>query len=174
MITDAWLFRFLIVSGIGFLLSLVVHIMALADVPIPGGITVFVLHIGAILIWIPAENLSYQGEESWLKYVWNRTNKPQWGWSEILKHNPRWMKWVLNGLTFYAVFNFLIAFMEWPARSKIKTKSGDPVPALVVRAFSGHWMAFYGAAYAFLYSRLHMPKTGEDSPTDGEEDRETE
>jgi len=35
--------------------------------------------------------------------------------------------------------------------------TGDAPPS-VVRGFSGHWMIFYGAAFAVLYSRIHAPE----------------
>ncbi len=47
------LYPFMVLAAIGLLLSLGVHIMTLALLPIPGGGTVWALHIGIFVVWIP-------------------------------------------------------------------------------------------------------------------------
>ena len=39
-----------------------------------------------------------------------------------------------------------------------KGDSGANPPAIVWRGFSGHWMAFYSAALAILYSAAVVPE----------------
>jgi hypothetical protein len=52
------------------------------------------------------------------------------------------MRWAAYGLFAYALVNFFVSIAI-----------GSDLP---LRAFSGHWMAFYGMAFATLYSTLHL------------------
>jgi hypothetical protein len=66
-----------------------------------------------------------------------------------LKNTPDWMRYMVYGFGAYAVVNFLIFLTKAP------TESHGNSPAIVWRGFSGHWMAFYSAAFAMLYSAAH-------------------
>jgi hypothetical protein len=55
----------------------------------------------------------------------------------------------------YAMINFLVFMPQAPPGG-----SGSQPPTIVWRGFSGHWMAFYSAAFAILYSAVQS----EDSP----------
>jgi hypothetical protein len=62
------------------------------------------------------------------------------------------MKYMTYGFFIYAVVNFFIFFVLTvgsPEKQDIRT---------VIKGFSGHWMAFYSAALAILYSAVNVAK----------------
>jgi hypothetical protein len=68
-------------------------------------------------------------------------------WKVVLKNSPVWMRSVVYGFFGYALINFLLFIAKAPAGN-----SGANPPAALWKGFSGHWMAFYSAALAILYS----------------------
>jgi hypothetical protein len=54
---------------------------------------------------------------------------------------------MMYGFFAYAMINFLFFIRQAPADG-----GGTETPTVVWRMFSGHWMAFYSAAFAVLYS----------------------
>jgi len=56
----------------------------------------------------------------------------------------------------YAIINFVVFIATTATLPKKPHQSADASPS-VIRGFSGHWMIFYGAAFAVLYSRIHAP-----------------
>ena len=61
-------------------------------------------------------------------------------------------------VTFFSATLFSTSFCSsrpLPVEPK-QQQTGDAPPS-VVRGFSGHWMIFYGVAFAVLYSRIHAP-----------------
>jgi hypothetical protein len=71
-------------------------------------------------------------------------------WKLALRGAPEWVRYMVYGFLAYAIVNFLVFFMPYaPAGG-----SGRETPAIVWRGFSGHWMAFYSAAFAILHSAL--------------------
>jgi len=58
------------------------------------------------------------------------------------------MKYGLYGIAIYAAVNFVVFILLTVG----KPQGSGPMPPGVVRGFSGHWMIFYGAAFAILYS----------------------
>lgn len=120
--------------------------MALAGAVIPGGKLVWGLHIGIFVVWIPAMYVSMR--------TTRLANRKDF-WKVALAGCPDWMRRGLYVLFGYAALNFVI-FMATTA-GEHKQPTGDAPPS-VVRGFSGHWMVFYGAAFAILYSRIHAPQ----------------
>ena len=51
-------YPFMFIAGVGFLLSLTAHLLALFGKSIPGGGLVWTLHAGIFVVWIPAVLLS--------------------------------------------------------------------------------------------------------------------
>jgi hypothetical protein len=60
------------------------------------------------------------------------------------------MKYMVYGFFGYGFLNFAIFLLTAP-----KDGSG-PMSPVIVRGFSGHWMVFYSAAAAVLYSATHV------------------
>jgi hypothetical protein len=132
------------VAAVGFLLSVTAHVLSLFGVQIPGGNAVAGLHLGIFVVWIPAVLISARAAR-----FANR-------WDALklaLAGCPRWMRYGLIALFAYAVVNFILFMGNAPNQ----THSESGWPPSVVRGFSGHWMVFYAAAFAILYSRFRAP-----------------
>ena len=136
---------FLLLAACGLCLSIIVHGLAVAGTPIPGGKLVWALHGGVFVVWLPAVLVAMRAAPGVdRKDLWKLT----------LAGCPRWMQVALRVLFGYAVVNFVLFIAAAPRGVQ---RPGDDPPPAVVRGFSGHWMVFYGAAFAILYSRLRAP-----------------
>jgi len=138
----AILVPFMVLAGLGFLASLVAHLLALAGVLPPGGISVFGLHIGVFVVWLPAVLVSIR---------LNQGQRTRASWKHILAGCPTWMRYTAMGLFGYAFLNFFIAFGQTTAGQA----SGSDLSPATIRGFSGHWMLFYGLAFSILFSAYH-------------------
>jgi len=106
----------------------------------PGGKAVWALHIGIFVVWIPTVLLARRFTRG--------VNRKDF-WKIALIGCPKWMRQALYVIFGYAILNFLYFFAMTVNRPP--SRGGDTPPE-VVRGFSGHWMVFYGAAFATLYS----------------------
>lgn len=136
------LYPFMVLAAIGLLLSLGVHIMTLALLPIPGGGTVWALHIGIFVVWIPTVLVA--------RRMTRQASRRDF-WRATLRGCPGWMRTGVHIFFGYAFVNFALFFIGTVGHPK-PTGAAPPV---VVRGFSGHWMFFYSAAFATLYSAIH-------------------
>jgi len=98
----------------------------------------WLLHVGIFAVWIPAVIVAQR--------LVGDVNRRDF-WKAVLKGSPDWMRYMVYGFLGYAVVNFLL-FMT---KASDGGSDANP-PATVWRGFSGHWMAFYSAALAILYS----------------------
>jgi hypothetical protein len=130
---------FIALSAIGFILSVAAHLAAVAGSPIPFGKAVWALHIGIFVVWLPTVLVGIR---------LTRGAKQKDFWKIALSGCPKWMRTALYVIFAYAILNFIF-FMATTASHP--QPEGDTPPE-VVRGFSGHWMIFYGAAFATLYS----------------------
>ena len=96
------------------------------------------LHVGIFVVWFPAVLVAQ-------RLVGNLNRRDLW--KVVLKGSPDWMRYMVYAFFVYAFVNFLF-FMGKTASGS----SGTNPPASVWRGFSGHWMAFYSAALAILYT----------------------
>jgi hypothetical protein len=154
---------FLVLAAVGLVLSLVAHGCALLGLPQPLGGATWGLHVGIFAVWLPAMLASNRMV---------RGTRPDDFWRVALRGCPPWMRRMTYGFFGYAVANFLIFFATAPVG---KQPAGAPAPPEVFRGFSGHWMAFYSAALAILYSAAAVSRCGEDKhlggkPTEGRRD----
>jgi len=97
-----------------------------------------VLHVGTFVVWLPSVLVAQ-------RLVGNARRTDFW--KVVLKGAPDWMRYMVYGFLGYAILNFLF-FMTKASSGG----SGANPPAAEWRGFSGHWMAFYSAALAILYS----------------------
>ena len=140
----------MLLAGGGLVLSFGAHVMALAGVPIPGGGLVWVLHGGIFVVLLPTILASNQ----MTRHV-DRKDL----WKVVLAGCPLWMRRAGCVLFVYAILNFVAFFVTTAATPKQERKlKTNENPLEVVRGFSGHWMLFYGAAFAALYSMIHAPE----------------
>lgn len=153
---------FFYLAAIGWSLSLVVHLLALAGVDASETVSAtWLLHIGIFAVWIPAIltlRSRSDGQSAMRKY----------GIFGLLTTAPFWLRAVAALGLAYAVLNFLLFMGGQPGSPtaangvyslqnhgtivKVLTESEYyRYKANEVRGFSGHWMAFYGFAAAVLY-----------------------
>lgn len=135
------LYPFMLLAGIGLVLSIIVHGLALAGITVPGDQLVRSLNGGIFIVWLPAVLVSIQTT----KYASQRDF-----WKVALSGCPNWMRKTMYALFIYAIINF----MHFSANSPKSPRGEGPA---VVCGFAGHWMIFYGVAFSVLYSAIHAP-----------------
>lgn len=122
----------------GFVASLVAHVAGYMGIERPFGFNPWPLHVGLFIVWGPvvmvAQRLSKEFPQ---KDMWKAT----------LRGCPPWMSNVLYILFGYAFLSFFVFVLLEP-------KSGNE--ASTIRGFSGHWLIFYYAAFAILYSAIKV------------------
>lgn len=141
-----FLWVFAVLSLAGLVLSLYVHINALMGGQMPP--TTWGLHVGIFVVWFPAVFVAQ-------RRVGNTRRKDFW--KVALKGAPDWMRYLIYGLFVYAFLNFFVFIASAPAHNS--SSGGEESPS-VWRGFSGHWMVFYAAAFAILYSAAMAAKSG--------------
>jgi hypothetical protein len=134
-----WPLVFLALTGL--VVSLSVHIAALMGILILPSGYFSLLHIGIFVVFFPAVAVSQ-------KLVGN-TRRSDF-WKAILRWAPDWMRNMVYVFMVYAMVNFAIFMVNVESHSRLS----GPVEW---RGASGHWMAFYSAAFAILYSAVHSP-----------------
>ena len=125
---------------LGLFLSLAAHLAALVGMPQPLGSAAWGLHIGIFVVWIPAIIAANHLVKDFRRKDF---------WKAALRGCPTWMRWLTYGFFGYAFINFIVFILSAPPNG---VSAGAGTPAVVFRGFSGHWMAFYSAAGAILYS----------------------
>ena len=142
--SPAVLYPFMFLSALGFLLSLIAHIVSICGITIPSQIHIMALHVGIFVVWLPAVLMANR--------MTNSTNRKDL-WKVALIGCPLWMRWSFYIIGGYALLNFLFFIL----RGGTRAPGGEASPS-IVWGFSGHWLAFYGAAFAILYSAIHAPQ----------------
>lgn len=134
------LWPLIVVSAVGLVLSIWVHLGTLAGRTVVPESVLFMLSMGIFLVFIPAMMVS--------KDRLGDTQRKDF-WKLALRGAPDWMRYMVYGFSVYMMVNFAILYFLSSHGSG--TSSGSP-SASVWRGFSGMWMAFYSAALAILYS----------------------
>jgi hypothetical protein len=134
-------------SAVGLILSLWVHLGAVMGRRVAPAEYFWILHVGIFVVWFRAVFIAQ-------KRVGNVNRKDFW--KVVLKGSPEWMRYMVYGFFGYAFLNFAL----FAARGGTAGTSGLNPPATVWRGFSGHWMVFYSAALAILYSAVHEGSGG--------------
>ncbi len=144
------LWPFIALSAVGLVVSLWVHLGAVAGRKVAPDDFFWMLHVGIFAVWFPAVLVANRrGRNTSRKNLWKA----------VLRGSPEWMRYMVYGFFGYAFLNFLIFL---PHASKGGAGNGTPV--MVWRGFSGHWMAFYSAALAILYSAAASTTTPVEPP----------
>lgn len=131
------LLPFMGIAIIGFIFSVFAHISGFLGIETPFGISLFPLHFGVFIVWFPAVIVSWKSTGFGLRFRWSH-------WKEQLSGCPKWMITGFYSMFAYAMVSF-IAFTSAP------DSWGSWVNS-TIRGFSGHWMIFYYAAFALMYS----------------------
>jgi len=104
----------------------------------------WILHIGIFVVWFPAVMVAR-------RRAGNLKRKDFW--KIVLEGSPDWVRYLVYGFLGYAVVNFMIFF-----QAPTGPDGGADPPAMEWRLFSGHWMVFYLAAIAILYSAARQDR----------------
>ena len=134
-----FLWFFAALSLVGLMLSLFAHIQALLGHPMPP--LYWGLHVGIFVVWFPAVFVAQ-------RRTGKRARKDFW--KIVLQGAPAWMRYATFAFLYYAVGNFLLFMANAP------TKGSDFNTPTSLRWFSGHWMAFYSAAFTILYAAANQ------------------
>jgi hypothetical protein len=137
---------FLYLAGLGFILSFVVHVSSLLNLPITIGIykvlilfLIIFLLIAAFVALIVFQNLSKEVKSKNL-------------WKAVLRGSPTWQKHMLTLFLGYAAFTFIL--------SRIMGGGGGAgshgLSVNDVREISAFFMAFNFFSIAILYSGIHV------------------
>ncbi|HEV8583724.1 MAG TPA: hypothetical protein VGT02_02035 [Methylomirabilota bacterium] len=127
-----------VVAGAGLVLSVLVHLSAVAGGPNPLGRAAWLLHGGIFVVWLPAVLCAQR---------LTRDARRSDFWRVALRGCPPWMRYMAYAFFAYAMLNFVLF---------ITGAFGDRDDEIVsVRGFSGHWMVFYSVALVLLYSYAH-------------------
>jgi len=140
------LYPFLAVSLAGFIVSAAVQILSVIGLDIPFPRLIFILHIGAMAMWIPAVITA--------RFTRVKGAANEQYWSALLRGCPPWMLKALYILIVYVFVNFVFFFvyvMFRPADMGV-----NHVPPIVFRGTSGHWLLFYYLSFAVMYSAVRI------------------
>jgi ABC-type multidrug transport system permease subunit len=120
-----------VVAMAGLLASAACHLMGWFHVEPPWGKSVFVLHVGFLILWFP------------LVIFANRTmpKGAKGNLEHLLAELPKWVRRMVTGLFIYTLLNFAY-FMYCTSQYP---RHGVPF-YIEMRGFSGHWILFYGMA----------------------------
>ena len=136
----------MLISGMGFALSAITHLTALAgqidtlEAHLPQdilGMFKSAMSIGIFVVWIPAVMIAQRI---------NNGNRLQFSWKKVLAGCPAWMRNSAYAVFIYAFANFFLGIVSGMA----KQQHG-------LRLFSGHWMIFYGMAFCIFFSSWNRP-----------------
>ncbi len=137
---------FVVLSAVGLGVSLFVHLGALMGRRVAPDSFFFLLHAGIFVVFVPAILVA--------KKRVGTTRRPDF-WKLVLRGSPEWVRYMFYGFFGYAFINFALFMFKAPT----KGIAGNP-PDTVWRGFSGHWMAFYAASFAILYSAVSPDASG--------------
>ena len=134
------------IAAVGLVVSLWVHVGAVMGRRVAPEAFFWILHVGIFIVWFPAVI-------SAMNLLGNINQRDFW--KVAFKGSPEWMRYMVYGFFGYAVVNFMLFMTKVPSGN-----NGANPPAVVWRGFSGHWMAFYAAAMAILYSAARVKNNG--------------
>ena len=141
------LWPFVALSAFGLALSMWVHFGALMGRQVAPSEYFWMLHVGIFVVWLPAVLVAQ-------KRTGYTSNKMPW--KLAFEGSPKWMSYMVNVFFVYALVNFAIFMFHVPTDKQ----HGPEAPPEVWRGFSGHWMLFYSAALAMLYSAAKIDSSG--------------
>lgn len=137
-LVSRFLWLFVILSFVGLVVSLWVHLGAVMGRRVAPEAFFWILHMGVFVVWFPAFFVAKQR-------IGNLRRKDFW--KAALQGTPDWMRYMAYGFLGYALLNLALVASQAPVGG-----GGAIPPAIAWRGFSGHWMAFYSVALAILYT----------------------
>jgi len=145
---NSLLYLFACLSAVGLFLSILVHVASFFGLPV--GSSTWGLHMGIFVVWLPAVLVSIS---------LTKEAKQSEFWKAAMRGCPPWMRKMTMGFFIYALVNFAVFFFA-TVSSGVSRPSEGTTPT-ILKGFSGHWMAFYSAAMAILYSGSKLLGSGQ-------------
>jgi hypothetical protein len=158
-------------AATGWTLALIVHLLSLSGFDLSERVPfIWLLHLGIFVVWIPVV-LDWKKNEDFKTLrqsgIAKRMN-PFVFFKVIFRYTPAWLTIIAIGGLYYAIVNFMLFMFSQHGTPAINDgqfvlqNHGQLVTTLTekeyhhykaneVRAFSGHWIAFYGIAMAMLF-----------------------
>ena len=140
---------FALLALAGLVASVIVHGCSLLGLPQPFGEAAWGLHVGIFVVWFPAVLVAQK---------LTRGAKQADFWKAALRGCPAWMRTTLYVLFAYVFVNFFVGIALGP-----DSEAGQ------FRLFSGHWMVFYFAAFAMLWSAEQLGEAAASTCPQGHE-----
>lgn len=134
----------MILAGIGFVLSLIVHLLVLFGYDLKLGNSIFFLHVCIFVVWLPAILVTSRTTANFKRKDF---------WKAALRECPLWLRYLVYGSFIYTFLQFFV-FIYFSTGQGTHSAT-DPVS---LRSFSAGWMVFYSVAFASLYSGIKIMK----------------
>lgn len=146
-----------VVSAIGYIASLVCHVMVHAGAIGSGGeapaLAVMAIFIGIFVVWFPTV-LTFQRFRFGERMRWRWTGLTQW--KEMTVGAPQWLYWLANASFAYALANFALVFLAVREASAAGSESAEPFEI----GATGHALAFYSAAWVINWAAVQRRALG--------------
>ncbi len=143
---------FALLSFVGLVLSIWVHVGALFGRQVAPDYFFWGLHIGIFVVFFPAVMVAQ-------KRVGTTSRRDFW--KVVTKGSPEGLRYLLYFFFAYALVNFAIFWFQTAAMGR----QVGPPSSLTWRGFSGHWMVFYCASLAILTSALRSSSIRDGLPS---------
>ncbi len=169
-------------AATGWTLALIVHLLSLSGFDLSKRVPfIWLLHLGIFVVWIPVV-LDWNKNEYFKTIrqsgIANRMN-PFVFFKVIFRYTPTWLTIIAIAGFYYAIVNFMLFMFFQHGTPAIKDgqfvlqNHGQLITTLTekeyhhykaneVRAFSGHWIAFYGIAMAVLFPFKRLVQNPQD------------
>ncbi len=139
--------QLIIQSVIGFVLSLIIHLIAIFNLYEVPNIIIIILTAGVLLVWLQSsKNLK----------ILHKAYPDQHPWKTVFTICPNWIKYILYFFIIYAILNFSL---------KMSFDNGDEylnfdVSQNKLSGLSGFWLAFYMLGLIFGCAlQIHLNNT---------------
>ena len=137
----------IILSVIGFVLSLIIHLITIFNLYQVPNAVIIILTTGILLVWLQSSKN--------LKII-HKAYPDQHPWKTVFTLCSNWIKYIFYFFIIYAILNFSL---------KMSFGNGDEylnfdVSQNKLSGLSGFWMAFYLLGLIFGYAlQIHLNKT---------------
>jgi hypothetical protein len=126
-------------SLVGLVLSVLAHVASWMNRVFLGE-AVWDLHMAIIAVGVPAVLAAHVLGSDFPRRDW---------WRVVYRGCPAWMRKAVAAFFVYALVNFIAFAFDAPSGGRVE---GQPTPPVIIRGFSGHWMAGYAIFFALFYS----------------------
>ena len=139
--------QLILLSAFGFMLSLVIHLLALLNLYLVPNTAIMILTAGILLVWLQSsKNLK----------ILHQAYPDQHPWKTVFNICPEWVKYILYFFIIYAILNFAL-MMSFGSGDKYLNFD---ISHSKLRGLSGFWMVFYVLGLIFGYVlRIHSNNT---------------